>query len=544
LLTLLNPLARCESLAALSMLKLRENVNGYHDSQLHLSLILLFACGVERINHINDQSQTEWSVLLDTTRRPDSSTLDQYLAALITHDEVDSATSVSQRRGQIRPEGLIDQAQRESLRYWAEAGLLAGDIWYFDGHVIEYTGQAAIGKTKHGTKQTSVKAVQRYTLANGLCSLSEYFPVSVTYADALRTLLRKAQQSLPPTLQIRKLSFDREGWDAALLNELETEWHVMPITWVKQLANNRQQLAAAASDEFIEVAQMPMGKNGDNQVVALADTTCTFPHLGAKRVVLLETNQDQRLGIYTAAPHPAQTALDDPHTITTLALLDAMRFKQRIENDFKVDKHDMGSDCLPSQRTYLVPLTLPYDVDEAQQQLERARQRLTKYDRQMAQQQALYDQRQLDKHQFNHLAQRTQRLQRQVQQEIDTLQQELQSVQTDDIGQTVRTTEVICLDVRKLTLLNLFKQHARVALKLLARQLCLDEANPTRLRRSFLAFGSHVQFDHQQGLVTVYAQAFPRKPVQQAYEQYCAAMRDIPITLLRNGVAYRVRFSC
>ncbi|MCP4262001.1 MAG: hypothetical protein GY774_31540 [Planctomycetes bacterium] len=541
---MLNPLDQCQSLAALSGLGLRTNADVYSDEQLHLSLILLSAWGVERISHINDQSQTEWGLLLDTTRRPDGHTLDQYLETLIAQDEIGSETTIDQRLGQIRPNGLIDQAQQASLRYWAEADLLVGDIWYYDGHVIEYTGKAAIGKTRHGTKQTSVKAVNRYTLSNGFCSLSEYFPVSVTYANALRTLLQKAQQSLPPDLQIRKLSFDREGWDTDLLAELETEWHIMPITWVKKFANNAQQLAAISPDDFVEVSEMVVGKDDRKQVMALADTTCTFPHLGEKRVVVLQTNQENRLGIYTAAPHPAQTSLDDQNAISTIGLLNAMRFKQRIENLFKVDKHEMGGDNLPSQRTYPAQLTIPYDTNEARQHLEQAQTRLLKYDYQMAEQQTLCDEDRLDKHQFNYLTKRSQRLQRKAQREVDTLCQELESVQADDAGQTYLTTETICLDVRKLTLLNLFKQHARIALKLVARQLGLDEANPTRLRRSFLAFGSHVQFDHEQKLITVHAKSFPRKSMHQAYEQYCASMWDIPIILQRNGVSYRVRFSC
>ena len=542
--SLLNPLERCQALTALDGLGLRAEGAGYSDQELHLALILLSAWGVERISHINDQPTVEWGVLLDTTRRPDSSTVDQYLGQLLAEDERDSPTTAGERLGQIRPGGLIDQAQRESLRCWAEAGLLAGEVWYFDGHVIEYTGAAAIGKTKHGTKQTSVKAIQRFTLANGLCSLTEYFHVSVPYAQALLILLEKAQASLPPDLQIGKLCFDREGWDAELLVELEKQYQLVPITWVKQFANNRCLLANVPAAEFVQVNDMPIGKEDSQEVVALADTTCTFAQLGEKRVVVLETNQEQRLGIYTTARHPSQTGLDDPHTMTTLALVDALRLKQRIENQFKVDKHEMGSDCLPGQHTYPAHLALPYDLDTADQTLSRAQKRLDKYQEQMNQEQALYEEQQLDKHQLNHLAKRTHRLQLKAQQEIDTLQQELQMVQTDEKGQTFLPTQVTCLDVRKLTLLNLFKQHAFVALKLLAIQLGLAEANPQRLRRSFLAFGSHIHFDHKQRIATVYAQPFPRKSVQLAYEQYCGAMSDIPISLSRNGITYRVRFSC
>ena len=44
--------------------------------------------------------------------------------------------------------------------------------------------------------------------------------------------------------------------------------------------------------------------------------------------------------------------------------------------------------------------------------------------------------------------------------------------------------------VRKLPLLNLFNSHALVALKILARQLGMEEAGPKRLRRAQAAESS------------------------------------------------------
>ena len=126
---------------------------------------------------------------------------------------------------------------------------------------------------------------------------------------------------------------------------------------------------------------------------------------------------------------------------------------------------------------------------------------------------------------------------------METLFQERLNVHHDDHGQTVLHTTTQVLDVRKLTLLNLFKTHALVALKILARQLGIEEAGPKRLRRAFLIFGDRVEFDHEQQTATVYARRFPRASTQQAYERLCEWLYDVPITLKRNGVSYRVRFS-
>jgi hypothetical protein len=223
--------------------------------------------------------------------------------------------------------------------------------------------------------------------------------------------------------------------------------------------------------------------------------------------------------------------------------MDTMRLKQRIENSFKLDKHEMDSDAIPTHKTYTARLTENYDLQQAHRDLSNAQRRLEKYTLQEQQQQQLHQSQQLNQHQLNLLHKRPQRLRRTAEGEIETLSEQLGRVQCDQNGQTLLTTTIQVLDVRKLTLLNLFKSHARVALKLLARRLGLAEAGPNRLRRAFLAFGDRVEFDHDQRIATVYARPFPRAQTQPAYERLCSALADVPIILTRNGVSYRVQFS-
>jgi hypothetical protein len=543
-LALLNALDQSGCQTALAGLEVKGASDRYADEQLRLCLVLLMAWGVLRISHINDQPVEEWGIPLDATRRPDEDTLDQYLNRLIESDEADGFSSVADRLGQIRPGGRIDTAQQESLRCWVEAGLLEGEVWYFDDHVVEYTGQASLNKTKHGTKQTSVKAVNRYTLSNGLCSLSEYFPLSVSYAEALRHLVSKANHCLPPAYRVRKLSFDRAGWDAELLTWLQEEQGIIPITWVKRTSTNIKLLDQVPDDAFVNLDQeVLVGKESQHHVVRLADTTLGFPSLGTQRVVVLETQARKRIAIYTTALHSREASLHDQRVMTTTGLVDAMRFKQRIENGFKVDVNEMDSDAIPTHRTYEATLTEPYDLAQAEKQRHNADKRLDKYTAQAQQQLDLLDTGQLDKHRFNLLEGRTQRLRQKAEREIETISQELLDVHQDENGQTVLPTTIQVLDVRKLTLLNLFKTHALVALKILARQLGMGEAGPKRLQRVFLAFGDRVAFDHEQRIATIYARCFPRASTQQAYERLCAWLYDVPITLTRNGVSYRVRFS-
>lgn len=541
---MLNALEQSGFQRALGGLNVTQPSDRYSDEQLRLSLVLLSSLGVLRLSHVNDQPVEDLGLPLDTARRPDGDTLDRYLNHLIELDEVDSDLTVEDRLGQIRPGGLIDAAQQASLCRWVEAGLLAGKVWYFDDHVVEYTGQAAVGKTKHGTKQTSVKAVNRYTLSNGLCSLSEYFPLTVTYAEAMQQLVSKANDCLPEIDRIRLLAFDRAGWDAELLTWLAEEQDIVPITWVKRTKTNIKLLEQVAEEEFVKLErEMLVGKEGQHQVVRLADTTLNLAQLGQQRVVVLETRDQKRLGIYTTALRPGESSLDEQQGMSTTDLMAAMRFKQRIENHFKVDVHEMASDALPSHKTYEVTMTEPYDLAEAAKKEENAQRRVNKYTTQSQDLHQLLEDQKVDKHQFNLLNNRAEGLRRKAEREIETISRELDDVHHDAEGQAVLSTTMQVLDVRKLTLLNLFKTHALVALKILAGQLGTAEAGPNRLRRAFLAFGDRVEFDYEKRIATVYARRFPRAATQQAYERFCGLLHDVPVTLARNGISYRVRFS-
>lgn len=546
-LSLLNPLEQSGFQRALAGLSVSGSRDCYGDEKLRQALVLLQAAGVLRMAHINDQPTTPWGVVLDRQRRPDGDTLDQYLNQLIALDEEGAGDEdFAQRLGCIRPEGLIAQAQQASLRGWAEAGLLADTVWRFDGHTVEYSGQAKIGKTKHGTKEKSVPAIDRYTLYNGICALTDYFPTSVSYDEALRQMVEKANQGLPAAHAIRKLCFDKEGWNAETLTWLAQEKGIAPIVWIKNTAANVACLAAIPDHDFVLVGtKMMIGKSHQREIRRIADTKVSLPHLGESRVVVLETSDQQRIGIYTAAPTPAETRLDDDRCMSATDVLEALRLQQQVENGFKVDVHQMGCDALPTHRTFTVNQVEPYDLAQAEKQRANARKRLDKYtdrlDNVIPQLQA---ETALDCHDLNHLAKRNLGLQHKAQQEIERLTKEVDSVHVDDNGTASRLLSRQVLDLRKFTLLTLFKAHALVALIILAAQLGIEGTGPDRLRREFLNHGQCVEFDHQRLIATVYAHPFPRARTQQAYARLGALLHDVPISLTRNGLSYQVRFSC
>ena len=727
LLTLLPQIEATGALHALSGLGSCLPQTLYSNQQLQLSLLLMAASGVLRLSHIDDLPSSEWAIALSTNRRPCTDTLDHYLQQIIDLDEQDAEIGVVDRLGMIRPGGLIEQAQLESFRLWVEAGLTDGQIWNFDGHVIEYTGRAGLDKTKHGTKARAVKAIKRFTISNGFCVLDYYCPAHTTFADACRHLIKIANQALGPTHQIRFLAFDREGSDKALLDWLKNKADVNPITWVKRTTKTVKLLNEIPDGKFQELSdQIKVGKKKPKVAKRWADTEIEFSEWGQKRVVVLETTDGKRLGIYSSAKAPTkehdcakanpqechwqqiidqkakvidldrqppatekctpsttiqtsnpdsivsstcgkisdnskinqspisrqcppnraktsasvtarsdsdesdhmpkepvscqvasnenresqnrsildscfrvgqkvatvvnrtlnkvkqqlsmplteeepqsnkgvvkdqlakdkkeanqsasqekdpnQSASQQDSTLSASELILAMRHRQRLENQFKVEVNEMGSDAIPTHKSYQGTIRQAYDVNSARHKVDLAQARLLKYEQQRQEQNRLYEQGQINKHQLNELQKRTARLQRKTEKELNKLSKELDQIEIDSSGEASVYRKVEVLDLRKMVLLNLIKLHALVILRMLASQLGIPEAGPTRIRRSFFSFGQQVVFDHYNQIATVVAAPFTNGKMRDGYRQLCQQFNDNPAILTRQGVNYRLYF--
>jgi len=540
-LTLVPILARIGFFTAFSEMRVAAVGAVYDDETFHLCLLWAQVWGVRRLSHLNDQPAEEWAVPLDAPRRPDYDTVQGYLAAVLDQDGALDADHPAQ----VREGGLIDTVQVKTLQQWAATGLFRERVWYIDGHTVEYAGDESIGRTRHGTKHTNVRGVVAYCLFNWAPALTVYRPAESHLNRVIPELITKANENLPPDCQIRIVAFDKEGYDAALLRWFD-DAGVIPITWLKATAPNRRSLAAVAAEKFIDLpVPLTMGKAGkEHQVVRLAETTVTIPDHRAVRTVVLETQQGHRFGIITHALRPGEGALDDDRVLTTIAVLEAMRLKQRVENYYKLLRHELTGDAIPTHRVHTVTRTEAYDLNRGRALLRRAQRQVVKYEEDQARYQAALEAGKLTQQEYRVLHQRAARLQTQSQTRVQQRTAELEQVQVDPTtGKAWRTYEVQRLDVRKMTLLNLYKKHTYVALKLLAEEMGLAGMGPERLRREVLAFGDRVEIDFQRQVMTVYARRIPRARGQRAYEWLCYRLADRPATFNRDGVPYRLEFS-
>ncbi|NIN68306.1 MAG: hypothetical protein GTO63_27080 [Anaerolineae bacterium] len=513
----------------------------YSDEVYHLCLLWAQVWDVKRLSHLNDLSAEEWAVPLDAPRRPDYDTVQGYLAEVLERDGAFS----DDHPDQVREGGLIDSVQVETFKQWAAAGLFRERVWYVDGHTVEYTGQESIGRTRHGTKHTSVRGVVEYCLFNWAPALSVYRPAESHLNQAVPELISKANAHLPADGQIRIVAFDKEGYDATLLRWFEQQ-DVIPVTWLKATAPNRRALAAVSATAFVELPEpLTMGKGGkEYRIARLAETAVEIADHRPVRTIVLETNHGRRFGILTHALRPDEGPLEEWRVMTTIAVLEAMRLKQRVENYFRLRRHELNGDAIPTHQVHTATLTEEYDLPKGQSLLLRAQQQVSHYEADMERYQTALEAGQLSKREYHTLYQRAARLRAQNQARTAQRKAELEQVKVDAAtGQAQRTYQVKRLDVRKMTLLNLYKAQAYVALKLLAEEMGLDGMGPQRLRREVLAFGDRVEIDPARRVMTVYAQRIPRARPRQAYEWLCYRLTDRPITFTRGGVPYRLEFS-
>ncbi len=446
--------------AAFAGLQVTTAAAEYDDAVFHFCLLWAQVWGLERLAHLNDQPAEAWAVPLDAPRRPDYDTVQGYLATVLEQDGAQDAAHPDQ----VRADGLIDTAQTNTLQQWAAAGLFRERVWYLDGHTVEYYGAESIGRTRHGTKHTSVRGVAEYCLFNWAPALTVYRPADCHLNEVLPELITQANDHLPPDRQIRVVAFDKEGYAATLLRWCD-DHDVIPITWLKATAPKRQALAAVAAEEFVDLpAALTLGKAGtEHQVVRVAETQVAIPDHRAVRTVVLETDQGQRFGILTHALRPEEGALEDERVLTTVAVLEAMRLKQRMENYYKLLRHELAGDAIPTHQVHTLTQTEPYDWAQEQALVERARRQVVQYEADQQRYQAALAAEELSKAEHHTLDQRAARLLAQAQARLAQRQAAVAQV-TGDLAtqQHQRTYPVHRLDVRKMTLLNLYKAHAYV----------------------------------------------------------------------------------
>lgn len=102
---------------------------------------------------------------------------------------------------------------------------------------------------------------------------------------------------------------------------------------MKKTASNVQSLQDVQDVEFVTIERRPFGKSEPQQLVRLADTEISFDSLGIQRTVVLETEQNQRHGIYTTVLKPNLESENDLQLTLDSNLQQISKLSQHLENN-------------------------------------------------------------------------------------------------------------------------------------------------------------------------------------------------------------------
>lgn len=186
---------------ALEMLGFQETVEGvgfealarYTGQSLAYCFLFMQAFGIYRNSYLNSQDQESLGVIMGAACRPDQDTT----------WNLDLLEETGRKGG---PPEFMVEACRHDTNGWLHRD--PGRVWYIDGHVVESFTQAAISKKRDGTKNKSVKAVEKYSLRSGQMELSLYTD-ETRMVEVIKQLVEVGDQTFPEEVEV--VAFDKGG---------------------------------------------------------------------------------------------------------------------------------------------------------------------------------------------------------------------------------------------------------------------------------------------------------------------------------------------
>jgi hypothetical protein len=491
----------------------------YSGQSLAYCFLFMQAFGTYRNSHLNSQDKASLGVIMGAARRPDQDTTSTYLKRLAEH---------------VDPRGFMVEACRRDTYSWLHRD--PGGVWYIDGHVVESFTAASIVKKRHGTKHTSVKAVEKYSLRSGPVELSLYRD-ETSMVEVIKRLVELGDRTFPEAVEV--VAFDKGGSCYELFDWFDDQEKVF-ITWLENNAPNRKVLEAIADEEFIDW-EGKVGKGEEEAaIVAVADVEQLLKGK-LRRLIVCQRPEGRRFALVTNAKWTGP--LCDRRVLSAWKLLEVMRYKQRVENSFKLSIHEMGGNVIPDRCIEVETERQPYELEKEKKKLERAHKKLCGLEQKQQEKQALWERGDLSKKEYNVLCKDITRQRKNLQAKIDKLEVETAGVEVDEAGRSVVAVEKSRLNTTRMGLLEVFKKYAIQAMAIVASLMGLAGMGPEKLRRVFLERGGVVVVDEAALVMRVIANPFPSQATQRAYERLCWELNTRETTFKREGKEYTLTFT-
>jgi len=260
-----------------------------------------------------------------------------------------------------------------------------------------------------------------------------------------------------------------------------------------------------------------------------------------RRLIVCQRPEGQRFALVTNAKWTGPVY--DRRVLSAWKLLEVMRYKQRLENSFKLSVHEMGGNVIAERCIEVKTEQQPYELEKETQKLERAHKKLGGLEQKQQEKQVLWERGDLSKQEYNVLCKDITRQRKNLKAKIDKLEVETSGAEVDASGRSVVAIEKYRLNTTRMGLLEVFKKYAIQAMAIVASLMGLAGMGPEKLRRVFLERGGVVVVDEAALVMQVIANPFPSQAIQRAYERLCWQLNQRQPRFKREGKEYTLTFT-
>ena len=212
-------------------------------------------------------------------------------------------------------------------------GLFKGKIVNMDSHIIAYFGNVRIGKTKHATRNISMRSIMAFFVqdqetSNPVFARMEYPRKGLKPENITVPILEITKDILP---DLEKVVFDKWFSVGSLLEYLDKKMNLKYVTLIKLFNNRIEEMKSIPKKKFKPLV-------GTDRLIAFKDTTLRNYSGSTKLIVVkfIENGEEKYYGYLT-----------NDYLSSEEIIVEEKSWRWRIENFFK-ECDFLGLDALPS----------------------------------------------------------------------------------------------------------------------------------------------------------------------------------------------------
>jgi len=528
--------------------------------------------GKSRVFQTGELVVDEFALALGVCAYPKRSELQSHLDEIVQRDQDQAETRVPGYRR------LIENFTRLARKVLALAGGAGvGQAIYLDTHILKLYPDAAIDKTKNASMAHPVKAILKLRAVSaqrgGRPLLFTYEQASTAFIGLVHEAIRAVAAATGEAVKL--VGADRGALSWELLDSFEGG-ACGYVVWADDTPIVRQAATDLSLSDFVDAEFETVRRADGRKIQRVKTQVANVPQMKVNadgktyRAVVVRDVRTEHRAVLFAVGQPT-------HCLSATALLEFMRGKQWVEEDFKKGKRQgadafCGGDIVPQLRREPPTLT---EVEQLKERAAKLKERGRDNQAEEQAAQAQYQAKQIGKRQLNDLLKGIQRRREQIVADQRETEDLLRWAKT---GQVPDSQVRWMVDTRKMTIVSQLHDFARQAqqdtvaeikacvLEVLierelaqqrppvssARQSAIREAMRQQvarlpwgqLTRRIFDQGGWVKRDPNSRIMRVTLKAFDNAVIQAAMERLCERWNQKATQMRCEEGVYTLQFAC